>query len=85
MKKIMLPSEEVFVWTGVRYALGRMSYVVSMVTEEVVRLWPELTKSTKEIIQRDVEDGFAKGGNYLGMDMDKKQWETVRALWQPKA
>lgn len=80
----MLPSEEVFVWTGVRYALGRMTYVVGMVTEEVVRLWPELTESTKEVIQRDVEEAFDKGGQYLGMDMDKTRWETVRALWHSK-
>lgn len=78
----MTANEEVFVWTSVRYALGRMSYVVSMVTESVIEVWPQLSEKVKYTIQQDVEEAI-KNGN-TGMDMDLKRWLAVRELWKAR-
>lgn len=78
-------------WIGAfRYYCGRKSYAVSWFCEIIVREWATLPKQARAIIQRDLEDEFAlddklraDGADYrpLGMDMDRREWEKVRALW----
>lgn len=75
---------------AVRYAIGRQSYQVGITCEWLRSTWPKLSAHVQEIVRRDVEEAFrdddrdrAAGRQYkaLGMDMDRKEWESVRALW----
>lgn len=75
---------------AVRYCLGRQTYIVGDCADWLIEVWPRLQESVREIILRDIEDGFrrddearARGEKYLplGADMDRRQWERVRGLW----
>lgn len=76
---------------AVRYAIGRMSYQVGITCGWLVHYWPTLSEHTKYVIKQDVDEAFehddamrAGGSTYapLGMDMDRRELERVRALWQ---
>ena len=75
---------------AVRYCLGRMSYIVGDCCDWLRCAWPMLPESICKIIARDIDEAFKRddearerGDRHrpLGMDMDRAQWESVRALW----
>lgn len=77
--------------SAVRYALGRMTYVVEETADWVIANWAMLPERVKYVIQRDVERVFVEDAigrmkntphPVLGVDCDRKQWERVRALWK---
>jgi len=77
-----------------RYCMGRTTYAVSEHVEWLVEHWGELDGDTRLRIRLDLEKGFARDDmarnrGYdvshplpLGMDMDRREWERVRALYQ---
>lgn len=76
---------------AVRYCLGRQSYIVGDCVDWLIRWWPAIGESCRNIIARDVNEAFVndddsreRGDKYrpLGMDIDRNQWERARALWQ---
>ena len=78
---------------ALRYCIGRQSYQVGITCEWLRRNWSQMSAHAKEIVQRDVEEAFRDddrdreaGRPYkaLGMDMDRREWEMVRALWRVK-
>lgn len=82
--------DDLMAMAAVRYCLGRMSYIVSDCVEWLVFQWPHIKPECRKVIQRDIEEMFAKdddarahGEEYkpLGMDMDREQWEIARRLW----
>ena len=83
--------DEMMVVAAFRYCLGRRSYVVSDCVDWLIAHWEDFEKSTKDVIRHDLEWAFgeddrdrAEKREYkkLGMDMDRRQWERVRALWR---
>ena len=75
---------------AVRYCMGRMTYIVDDCADWLYDVWPHLPKNVKAIIQRDVEEEFARddearerGATYkpLGHDCDRATWDRVRKLW----
>jgi hypothetical protein len=81
---------------AVRYCLGRTSYIVCECADQIVELWPSLDGDTRRLIERDIETEFRRDDTSraerllhpplhhpLGMDMDRREWERVRALWKP--
>ena len=74
---------------AVRYCLGRQSYIVGDCADWIVTNWATWPDSAKEIIRRDIDEAFERDlsarvngwGRTLGMDMDRAEWERVRALW----
>lgn len=81
---------DLMIVAAVRYCLGRMTYIVSDCADWLIEIWPALPENTRKIIQRDVEEAFARddadreaGRDYktLGHDCDRREWERVRKLW----
>ena len=79
---------------AVRYCLGRMTYITSDCSEWLVQQWPNIKPSARAVIQRDVDEAFARddeareaGDSYkpLGWDCDRAVWQKVRELWTPNA
>ena len=79
---------------AVRYCLGRMTYIVSDCADWLVQQWPNIKPSARAIIQRDIEEAFARDDEAreagkehkpLGCDCDRAEWEKVRKLWAPAA
>lgn len=78
---------------AVRYCLGRQTCIVKACADWIIGLWERFPESVREGVRRDVEEAFAEDDQdradgapcrRLGMDMDRKQWERVRALWAGK-
>ena len=73
--------EEQILICAVRYALGRMSYIVGVIAEYVALRKQELSKECINIIIRDIEEElerYHKCGQTLGMECDERTW--VRLL-----
>ena len=58
-----------------RYALGRRSYAVGMIVEEIMSNWDVLDDSKKKLIQDEIREADS-----LGMECDKEQWNRILKL-----
>lgn len=61
--------------SAVRYALGRATYIVGTTTDEVKRVWSELSENTRMVIRRDVSEALDRG--QVGMEMDDSRWRHL--------
>lgn len=78
-------------WIGaLRYYMGRMSYAVVDFCDLLIEEWPNLPKSTRALIKRDLMEEIKRDDEYradgrdcksLGMDCDRAAWDRVAALW----
>lgn len=59
---------------AVRYALGRTSYMVGIVAEELRRAAPLLPLDLRVVIARDIRE--ALDGNEAGEPCDQKEWRV---------
>ena len=69
--------EEHITICAVRYALGRMTYIVSVVCEYVEAKKDELSEQCKAIIVRDIQEEYDfchRLGKTLGMEYDEQNW-----------
>ena len=76
-----MSNEEQILICAVRYALGRMSYIVGVVAEYDSVKQPGLSKECINIIIRDIEEElkwYHDAGQTLGMECDERTW--VRLL-----
>lgn len=76
----MMTHEEQIIICAVRYALGRMSYIVGIVCEYVSLKKSELTEHCIAIIIRDIEEELKRyhdAGDFLGMECDEKNWSWL--------
>ena len=65
---------EHIVISAVRYALGRMTYIVSLTVEYVIKEIEknQLSRGCLQLIKRDIE-----GEDYLGMPCEKREWKRL--------
>lgn len=78
----MTPEETILI-CAVRYALGRMSYVVSDVCRYAASQKDKLSKNCINVIVRDIEEElefYHRAGHTLGMECDEKQWLNLRDI-----
>lgn len=72
-----MTQEELILMCAVRYALGRMSYIVSVVCDYIKVKHKNLSQYCINIIIRDIEEELERyhnSGHTLGMECDEKQW-----------
>lgn len=62
-----------------RYALGRMTYVVPTIAGMIKDNIGYLTENTINLMIKEIENGDARGGLGLGMDVDKEIWLSLKA------
>lgn len=76
--------EEEILVCAVRYALGRMTYIVSDVCRYVKSKKDSLSEHCRSIIIRDIEEAIGRYndlGRTCGMECDEKEWrELLEAL-----
>lgn len=72
--------EEIVLSCAFRYALGRMTYVVSSVCSELKRNYPNLSDSFKSRISKEIQDYQDEHG-LAGMDFDNDEWDKVKWLF----
>ncbi len=61
-----------------RYALGRMSYSVSTVRDEIVRNWRNLSEADRKLYQREIQEAIDHGA--AGMECDARTWNMILSL-----
>lgn len=79
-KKIIDPSDDRFgemLNSALRYALGRMSYIVQDTANYIRPLLPYLSDRTLWVMEKDIKE--QAGRNYLGMKMDAEVWTALLA------
>lgn len=72
--------EEMILVCAVRYALGRMSYVVGEVCQYVTLHRKKLSKECINVIIRDIEDELERYhavGQLCGMECDEWEWKKL--------
>lgn len=76
--KIIIESQSfgMILCSAVRYALGRMTYIVPSTTEYITPLIPYLSTNILLIMNKDITE--AKKMNMLGMECDAKVWRAFR-------
>lgn len=75
--------EEMILICAVRYALGRMSYIVHEVCQYVTFTRKKLSENCIKIIVRDIEEElerYHEAGHLLGMECDEKEWLKLMDL-----
>lgn len=75
-----MEDEEMMLISAVRYALGRMSYVVGITCNFVANNRKKLSKQCINIIIRDIEEEFKRyhdSGFKMGMDCDELDWNRL--------
>ena len=92
----MTEEQTTTLWLGAyRYYCGRTTYAVKEFCVLLIATWHYLPKETQLVIIRDLEREFKEDDaarardtentrhfRRLGHDMDRAEWEQVRALWK---
>ena len=61
-----------------RYVLGRSTYAVLDVVEEIVRYWGCLAQRHKDLMVKEIKEAIEK--ERYGMEIDKDQWMRILQL-----
>lgn len=76
-------NQEIALSCAFRYALGRATYVVSSVCEELIRLEPLLSENFKYRTTKEIQEYQDKHGK-AGWDFDNDEWNYVKWLFDPE-
>lgn len=76
-------NQEIILACAFRYALGRATYVVGSVCEELVRLEPLLNDNFKYRTAREIQEYQDEHGK-AGWDFDNDEWNYVKWLYTPE-
>jgi hypothetical protein len=82
VKETLSLDEEIVLACAFRYALGRMTYVVSSVCNELIKKQHLLGENFKYRTVKEIDE--AAQNDALGMEMDKEYWMKVRNLFDPE-
>jgi hypothetical protein len=85
-ERVTLGNGDFIAVSAIRYALGRMTYIVGDTVAWLMYSWPLLDEGAKKIITRDLSEAIeldariGAGGGWapLGMDTDRREWLRLR-------
>lgn len=73
---IQIKDPELILSCAFRYALGRRTYVVSAVVDDILSNWNEIHSSTKERFKKEIIEHKNLYGD-LGMSCDEAEWNII--------
>ena len=76
----MTPEEQMLI-SAVRYALGRMTYIVGETAEFVASIKDKISQKCIGIIIEDIEreiEFYHRAGQTCGMDYDERTWLRLK-------
>ena len=80
--KIETDDDRLVLIAAFRYALGRCSYMPSVVAGVLAQCWAGLTEHDRQLIARELTEAIERG--HAGMDCDVATWRRVLALGDKK-
>ena len=76
--KIENDDDRLILIAAFRYALGRMTYMPSVVAGAIESCWPELTEHDRRLIRNEINEAIERG--HIGMQCDAATWGRVLKL-----
>ena len=76
--KIENDDDRLILIAAFRYALGRMTYMPSVVAGVLAQCWADLTEHERRLIRREIAKAIERGR--AGMDCDVATWRRVLEL-----
>ena len=80
--KIETDDDRLILIAAFRYALGRCSYMPSVVAGVITQCWADLTEHDQRLITREITEAIER--KHAGMDCDVATWRRVLALGDKK-
>jgi len=71
-------NQDIIFFSAFRYCLGRQTYVVGAMVEEMIRNWSHTPISRRELFKKEIREAITKG--WAGHDMDVVEWNKILAL-----
>ncbi|MEA3386968.1 MAG: hypothetical protein U9Q66_00825 [Patescibacteria group bacterium] len=78
LQKPAIKVSELTLLASFRYALGRQTYIVSEVVENILSNWQILSQNAKDKIKTEIKE--AMENNSIGHDIDKQSWSKIIEL-----
>jgi len=75
-----------FVLSAMRYAMGRMTYIVYETVRWIISVWPHITSGTKSLVRRELSEALMRDAidrdagkdiGFLGALCDRDSWEAL--------
>ena len=73
--KIETDDDRLVLIAAFRYALGRMTYMPSVVAGVLAQCWADLTEHDQRLIKREIAEAIERG--HAGMACDVATWRRV--------
>jgi len=75
-------SDTLILMCAFRYALGRRTYIVDIIANEVKNNWDELPEYMRTLVHKEINEAIS--GGYIGDDCDRESWEAILNLPKSK-
>ena len=75
-------NQEIVLYSAMRYALGRRTYAVGSVCEELKRNYHALPPSQRERMSKEIQKYQDEHG-LAGSDYDDREWNYIKWLFDP--
>ena len=76
--KIESDDDRLVLIAAFRYALGRCSYMPSVVAGVLAQCWPDLTEHDRRLIRNEINEAIEWG--HIGMQCDAATWGRILEL-----
>ena len=80
--KIESDDDRLVLISAFRYALGRCSYMPSVVAGVLAQCWADLTEHDQRLIKREIAEAIERG--HAGMACDVATWRRILAIGDKK-
>jgi len=71
-------TNDIVLFMAFRYALGRKTYAVSLVVDEIIDRWETLDDVDRTQYKKEIKEAIKEGR--AGMTMDVIEWERILDL-----
>jgi hypothetical protein len=78
----MTTDEIIIIICAFRYALGRRTYVVSVIANRLIQLYPKYPLDQQRRTAKEIKEAIEKGN--AGHEMAVEQWKKVMCLFTPE-
>ena len=74
MKEKCIVNEDVL-FSAFRYALGRQTYIVSSIVENILNNWDNISDKLKNLMKKEIQESI--NNDKAGMECDVKEWRKI--------
>jgi len=71
-------TNNIVLFMAFRYALGRKTYAVSLVVDEIIDRWETLDDVDKKQYKKEIQEAIDSG--HAGMNIDIIEWKRILEL-----